>query len=49
MVLRKSRGMTIQEDSHECEDDDDDDCDFFSTILTPNQTAAIVKMIKQVQ
>ena len=33
----------------EAEDgDDEDDCAFFSTILTPNQTAAIVKMIKQV-
>ena len=30
------------------EDDDDDDCHFYSTILTPHQTAAIVKMIKQV-
>ena len=30
------------------EDDDDDDCHFYSTILNPNQTAAIVKMIKQV-
>ena len=45
MVLRKSRGQTITEDEHECEDDDD--CAFFSTILTPNQTAAIVKMIRQ--
>ena len=52
MVLRKARvgansGQVIHED-HECGEDDDDDCAFFSTILTPNQTAAIVKMIKQV-
>lgn len=52
MVLRRARvgaqdGQVIHED-HECGDDDEDDCAFFSTILTPNQTAAIVKMIKQV-
>jgi len=51
MVLRRARvgaqdGQVIHED-HECGDDDEDDCAFFSTILTPNQTAAIVKMIKQ--
>lgn len=36
------------EDHGDLVEDDDDDCHFYSTILTPHQTAAIVKMIKQV-
>ena len=45
LVLKKRP----EEHGEVAEDDDDDDCHFYSTILTPNQTAAIVKMIKQVK
>merc|ERR1711971_1134253 len=42
LVLKKR-----PEDHGDLVEDDDDDCHFYSTILTPHQTAAIVKMIKQ--
>ena len=47
LVLRRARGQgqVIQEDQ---EDDQEDECAFFTTILQPNQTASLVKMIKQV-
>ena len=49
VVLRRARGgQVITEDHEEEEEDDEDDCAFFTTILQPNQTASLVKMIKQV-
>ena len=49
MVLRKARGGQGQVITEDHEEDDDDDCAFFTTILQPNQTASLVKMIKQVR
>ena len=46
LVLRKARGGQVIQEDHE--EDDEDDCAFFTTILQPNQTASLVKMIKQV-
>ena len=46
VVLRRARGGQVIAEDHE--EDDEDDCAFFTTILQPNQTASLVKMIKQV-
>ena len=46
VVLRRARADQVITEDHE--DDDEDDCAFFTTILQPNQTASLVKMIKQV-
>ena len=46
VVLRRARGEQVITEDHE--EDDEDDCAFFTTILQPNQTASLVKMIKQV-
>ena len=46
VVLRRARGGQVITEDHE--EDDEDDCAFFTTILQPNQTASLVKMIKQV-
>ena len=48
VVLRRARGGQVITEDHEEEEDDEDDCAFFTTILQPNQTASLVKMIKQV-
>ena len=48
VVLRRARGGQVITEDREEEEDDEDDCAFFTTILQPNQTASLVKMIKQV-
>ena len=51
VVLRRARGGQVITEDHEEEEeeeDDEDDCAFFTTILQPNQTTSLVKMIKQV-